>query len=292
MGTRADCRSADRHASHVDIHGAANVEKAPGRWLVTLLVSSDCWTGSYVFASCHWEILACSFTRSHHTGRCPVFGGVRAHRYFVRHTWQGGDQSRFTNSNDAVTDTYEYDAFGNALVTTGSTPNNYLYRGEQFDPDLGLYYLRARYYNPATGRFMSRDPQEHKPITPLLYRSLNSRIAPLLYQSPDSRNPLDPRKLHKYVYTGRDPVNWIDPRGREGEEEDAELSEEAVDEAEQEEYQLKTLERYRVQQSWGVEEGESAEDAVPGNNINTTGSKQFVKMLYRSLEDWFSDDDE
>ncbi len=29
-----------------------------------------------------------------------------------------------------------------------------LYRGEQYDPDLGLYYLRARYYNPLTGRFM------------------------------------------------------------------------------------------------------------------------------------------
>ena len=32
------------------------------------------------------------------------------------------------------------------------------YRGEQYDSDLGLYYLRARYYNPVTGRFMSRDP--------------------------------------------------------------------------------------------------------------------------------------
>jgi RHS repeat-associated protein len=32
------------------------------------------------------------------------------------------------------------------------------YRGEQYDADLGLYYLRARYYNPATGRFLSRDP--------------------------------------------------------------------------------------------------------------------------------------
>jgi len=50
-----------------------------------------------------------------------------------------------------VTDTYEYDAFGNKVNSTGTTPNNYLYRGEQYDTDLSLYYLRARYYNPTTG---------------------------------------------------------------------------------------------------------------------------------------------
>ncbi len=60
-------------------------------------------------------------------------------------------------SAGAVTDSYEYDAFGNKVNSTGSTPNNYLYRGEQWDSDLGLYYLRARYYNPLTGRFMSRE---------------------------------------------------------------------------------------------------------------------------------------
>ena len=88
----------------------------------------------------------------------------------------------------AVTDTYEYDAFGNALVTTGSTPNEFLYRGEQFDPDLGLYYLRARYYNPATGRFMSRDPEDG--------------------------NGYDPETLHKFLYAGGNPINGIDPTGR------------------------------------------------------------------------------
>ena len=44
-----------------------------------------------------------------------------------------------------VTDTYDYDAFGNLINPTGTTPNNYLFAGEQFDPDLGLYYNRARY---------------------------------------------------------------------------------------------------------------------------------------------------
>jgi len=76
------------------------------------------------------------------------------------------------------------------------------YRGEQYDPDLGLYYLRARYYNPNTGRFLSRDPEDGKPI--------------------------DPKTLHKYLYVGGNPVNWIDPRGREIVEVAEEESEEDV----------------------------------------------------------------
>jgi len=70
------------------------------------------------------------------------------------------------------------------------------YRGEQYDSDLGLYYLRARYYNALTGRFMSRDPKEYKP-----FKSKN--------------RPIDPMKLHRYLYADGDPVNRIDPRGRE-----------------------------------------------------------------------------
>ena len=62
------------------------------------------------------------------------------------------------------------------------------YRGEQYDSDLGLYYLRARYYNPATGRFLSRDPLDG--------------------------NAVDPASLHKYLYAGGDPVNMVDPTGR------------------------------------------------------------------------------
>ena len=101
----------------------------------------------------------------------------------------GGNVRNLTNSAGAVTDQYEYDAYGNSFTVSGTTPNNYLYRGEQFDPDLGLYYLRARYYNPETGRFMSRDPEAAKLF--------------------------DPKTLHKYVYAIGDPVNAKDPTGRE-----------------------------------------------------------------------------
>ena len=132
------------------------------------------------------------------------------------------DVRQLTNSSGAVTDSYEYDAFGNLLAKTGSTPNNYLYRGEQYDSDLGMYYLRARYYNPLTGRFMSRDPKEYKPLRP------DQQLFDAEVQ------PIDVMKLHTYLYAAADPVNRIDPMGREEELEDAMDNLESI-----EEFQLK-----------------------------------------------------
>jgi RHS repeat-associated protein len=107
----------------------------------------------------------------------------------------GGNVRQLTSIAGTVTDSYEYDAYGNSFTVSGSTPNEMMYRGEQYDPDLGLYYLRARYCNPLTGRFMSRDPNEPQ----LLDRG---------------RVPADPQTLHKYLYANGDPVNGIDPDGR------------------------------------------------------------------------------
>ena len=117
-------------------------------------------------------------------------------RQFVANAWTasfygydgGGNVRNLTNTAGAITDSYEYDAFGNSFTKQGTTPNVYLYRAEQYDSDLGLYYLRARYYDPITGRFLSRDPQDGKPI--------------------------DPKTLHKYLYATGDPVNKLDPTGR------------------------------------------------------------------------------
>ena len=65
-----------------------------------------------------------------------------------------GSVRQLTSMTGAVTDTYEYDAFGNQITHTGTTPNPYLYRGEYFDSDLGLYYLRARWMNPPVSSVM------------------------------------------------------------------------------------------------------------------------------------------
>ena len=91
------------------------------------------------------------------------------------------------NENGKVTDTYAYDAFGNLLKSTGSTKNHYRYCGEQFDETTGLYYLRARYMDTSTGRFISQD-------------SYAGSIS-------------EPVSLHKYLYANSNPVMYSDPSG-------------------------------------------------------------------------------
>ncbi|MGH9762798.1 MAG: hypothetical protein ACREAC_18400, partial [Blastocatellia bacterium] len=68
-----------------------------------------------------------------------------------------GSVRSLMDPSGTVTDTYDYDAFGILIHQTGSTSNVYLYSGEQFDPDLGFYYQRARYLNMASGRFWTSD---------------------------------------------------------------------------------------------------------------------------------------
>ncbi len=98
-----------------------------------------------------------------------------------------GSTRALTDESETETDTYTYEAFGSLIRSTGATPNSYLFTGEQYDPNAGFYYLRARYMNPEIGRFVTIDPfsgLKHEPIT-----------------------------LHKYLYAGLDPVLNSDPSG-------------------------------------------------------------------------------
>jgi RHS repeat-associated protein len=89
---------------------------------------------------------------------------------------------------------YDYDAYGETFAwelddpsVTARPSTDLLYAGEQWDADLGMQYLRARYYLPAQGIFNRLDP---------------------FFGNQD-----DPQSLHKYAYVHGDPVNGIDPSG-------------------------------------------------------------------------------
>lgn len=81
---------------------------------------------------------------------------------------------------------YTYDAFGSPRSVTESVYNPLMFTGEPYDSS-GLIYLRARYYDPTTGRFLTPDTYPGK------------------LRDPMSRN--------KYVYCGNNPVLYVDPSG-------------------------------------------------------------------------------
>jgi RHS repeat-associated protein len=69
-----------------------------------------------------------------------------------------GSVTSLSNTAGAVAQTYTLDSFGNQTASSGSVINPFRYTGREFDSETNLYYYRARYYDPATGRFISEDP--------------------------------------------------------------------------------------------------------------------------------------
>jgi RHS repeat-associated protein len=103
--------------------------------------------------------------------------------------YDGHENVRFlSNTAGTVTDSYQYDAFGMPIASSGTTSNSFQYSAERFDSSVGLYDLRARYYDQATGRFWARDPEEGMSCTPLTFNS--------------------------YIYAIDDPIDRADPTGR------------------------------------------------------------------------------
>jgi RHS repeat-associated protein len=96
-----------------------------------------------------------------------------------------GSTTELADEDGTVTGTYAYDVFGPVRAHTGAA-TEWTYTGEQNDPT-GLEYLRARYYDPAVGRFLSADP-----------------FAGLL---------IVPQSLNRYPYVLNNPALYVDPYG-------------------------------------------------------------------------------
>jgi RHS repeat-associated protein len=95
-----------------------------------------------------------------------------------------GSVVKTTNSAAVVLMTRRYDAFG--VLELGAT-NGYSFTGREWDGETGLYYYRARYYDPKIGRFISEDP------LPVTLRGTE--------------------ELNAYTYAANNPSNRRDPRG-------------------------------------------------------------------------------
>ncbi|HWU23468.1 MAG TPA: RHS repeat-associated core domain-containing protein, partial [Nocardioides sp.] len=98
------------------------------------------------------------------------------------HTDQAGSVRLLTDTSGTVTGTYSYDPWGQTTAHTGTGTTPLGYDGQYTDPESGLIYLRARYYDPQTAQFLTLDPAVAVTGQP-------------------------------YNYTGNDPLNAADPTG-------------------------------------------------------------------------------
>jgi RHS repeat-associated protein len=106
-------------------------------------------------------------------------GSTRTYYYFGD---QLGSTRGLVDSSGSVKATFTYDAYGSLTGSSGNITTPFEYAGQYLDSETGFYYLRARYYDPATGQFTSRDPLAAVTSEP-------------------------------YAYVNDDPLNGTDPTG-------------------------------------------------------------------------------
>ena len=94
-----------------------------------------------------------------------------------------GSVTSLANGAGTLTQTYTFDSFGKTTASSGSLTNPFRFTGREFDTESSIYFMRARYFDPTTGRFVSEDPARF------------------------------PGGINFYTYVENNPVNLIDPFG-------------------------------------------------------------------------------
>jgi RHS repeat-associated protein len=100
-----------------------------------------------------------------------------------------GSVSNLMNTAGAIQARYQYDAFGNYRAQAGSSFNRFAFTGHEKDNETNLYYFKARFYDPETGRFLNQDAYLGDVNTP--------------------------PSLHRYLYAYSNPTVWVDLTGYE-----------------------------------------------------------------------------
>jgi len=95
-----------------------------------------------------------------------------------------GSVVALSDSDGDSCQSYEYSAYGQVAASDPNfIANPYMFTGRRFDIETGLYYYRARYYNPHIGRFMQTDPVGYND------------------------------DINWYLYCGNNPLGFVDPSG-------------------------------------------------------------------------------
>jgi len=133
----------------------------------------------------------------------PLAVEQKGETYFY-HADALGSITALTDGRQKVLQNYEYSSFGELKRRGNSVKQPYTYSGREWDKEIGLYFYRARYYDPQTGRFISYDP---------ILNGIN-HIEATSCSKPTTTLPLhQPKRLHPFTYVGNNPTNSIDPSG-------------------------------------------------------------------------------
>ncbi|MBU7007156.1 leucine-rich repeat domain-containing protein [Phosphitispora fastidiosa] len=117
-------------------------------------------------------------------GQEETDGAFRTYHFDLR-----GSTTALTDENGIVTDRFSYGPYGELSRLSGTTSTTFLYNGRDgvMTDDNGLYYMRARYYNPEIRRFVNQD---------VVQGSIDFT-----------------QSLNRYAYVNGQPVNYVDPSG-------------------------------------------------------------------------------
>ncbi len=128
-----------------------------------------------------------------------VVGGLNAGTFYT-HGDHLSSLNVLTNSTGTEVQRLTYRPFGETDTNLGSVDfDQHRYTGQEQDPETGLYYYRARYYNPVLSRFISPDS-----------------IVP---------EPGKPQSLNRYSYVLNNPTTLVDPNGHYDSDPDGDVSE-------------------------------------------------------------------
>ena len=150
-------------------------------WNAAQQIIADIYHGDYYEADCY-------IRGTNLAAKYRYLNAVKSdYTYYIQNAH--GDVVNLADSTGAITKTYKYDAFGVEKNIDDSDVNAFRYCGEYFDNETGTIYLRARYYAPTTGRFISRDSNVGKIGEPL--------------------------SLNLYTYCHNNPIGFADFNGHE-----------------------------------------------------------------------------